>query len=115
MANDSVFGLQGSVWTGNKRRGEEIARRVEAGAVLVNDAMINYAAFGAPMSGWKESGVSGRHGANGIRKYCKTQTIVTNRLPMKKDIFMMPYSPKTTRMLNRVTELVHSRRRHRKR
>jgi acyl-CoA reductase-like NAD-dependent aldehyde dehydrogenase len=114
MANDSVFGLQGSVWTGNKRRGEEIARRVEAGAVLVNDAMINYAAFGAPMSGWKESGVSGRHGANGIRKYCKTQTIVTNRLPMKKDIFMMPYSPKTTRMLNRVTELVHSRRRYRR-
>ena len=113
MANDSPFGLQGSVWTGNKSRGEEIARRVEAGAVLVNDAMINYAAFGAPMSGWKESGVSGRHGAMGIRKYCRTQTIVTNRFPMKKDIFMMPYSPKTTRMLNRVTELVHKRRRHR--
>jgi acyl-CoA reductase-like NAD-dependent aldehyde dehydrogenase len=111
MANDSPFGLQGSVWTANKRRGEEIARRVEAGAVLVNDAMINYAAFGAPMSGWKESGVSGR--ANGIRRYCRTQTIVVNRFPLKKDVFMMPYTAKTTRMLNRVTELVHKRRRHR--
>jgi acyl-CoA reductase-like NAD-dependent aldehyde dehydrogenase len=114
MANDSPFGLQGSVWTADKRRGEELARQVEAGTVLVNDAMINYAAFGAPMSGWKESGVSGRHGANGIRKYCKTQTIVTNRFPMKRDMFMMPYTEKTTRMLNRVTELVHSRRRYRR-
>ena len=113
LANDSQFGLQGSVWTKNKRRGEEIARQVEAGAVLVNDAMVNYAAFGAPMAGWKESGVSGRHGANGIRKYCKTQTIVVNRFPLKKDIFMMPYTPKTTKLVNRVTELVHKRRRHR--
>ena len=110
LANDSVFGLQASVWTGDTERGEEIARRVEAGAVLVNDAMINYAAFGAPMSGWKESGVSGRHGANGIRKYCRTQTIVTNRFPLKRDLFMMPYTEKTTRMLHRVTELVHKRR-----
>jgi hypothetical protein len=67
------------------------------------------------MSGWKESGVSGRHGANGIRKYCRTQTIVVNRFPLKKDVFMMPYTPKTTRMLNRVTELVHKRRRHARR
>jgi acyl-CoA reductase-like NAD-dependent aldehyde dehydrogenase len=110
MANDSVFGLQASVWTKNKRRGEELARRVEAGACLVNDAMINYAAFGAPMSGWKESGVSGRHGANGIRKYCRTQTITINRFPLKRDIYMMPYTPKVTRMLDRVTGLIHRRR-----
>jgi hypothetical protein len=57
--------------------------------------------------------VSGRHGANGIRKYCRTQTIVTNRFPLKRDAYMMPYSEKMTRRLKRITELVHRRRRHR--
>ena len=110
LANDSIFGLQASVWTGDSKRGEEIARRVEAGACGVNDAQINYAAFGAPMSGWKQSGVGGRHGVNGIRKYTRSQTITVNRLPLKREIWMYPYTPKVTRMLDRATELMHKRR-----
>ena len=110
LANDSPYGLQSSVWTKNKRKGEEVARRIEAGTACVNDAMINYGAFGAPMSGWKESGVMGRHGANGIRKYCKTQTITVNRFPLKRDIFMFPYTPKMSNRLNRLTEAMNKRR-----
>ncbi len=52
------------------RKGEAVARRVEAGAVCVNDAQVNYAALELPMGGWKESGLGSRHGAGGIRKYC---------------------------------------------
>jgi acyl-CoA reductase-like NAD-dependent aldehyde dehydrogenase len=102
MANDSDYGLQASVWTKDVPKGEEIARRVEAGAVLVNDALLNYAVMGAPMGGWKSSGVGSRHGANGIRKYCKTQTIVSQRFAPKKDLNMFPYSPRKTKLLGRV-------------
>ena len=38
LANDSPFGLQASVWTKDARKGEQLARRIEAGAVTVNDA-----------------------------------------------------------------------------
>ena len=38
LANDSVYGLSATVWTGDVERGERIARRLDAGAVNINDA-----------------------------------------------------------------------------
>ncbi len=57
LANDSAYGLQASVWTRDADRGEELARRIEAGVVCVNDAQINYSALNLPMGGWKSSGI----------------------------------------------------------
>jgi acyl-CoA reductase-like NAD-dependent aldehyde dehydrogenase len=109
MANDSEYGLQASVWTKDVAKGEAIARRVEAGAVCVNDALLNYVAFGAPMGGWKTSGVGSRHGANGIRKYCKTQTIMSQKFAPKKDLNMFPYAPWRSRLMGRAVRLVRGR------
>ena len=71
--------------------------------------MLNYVAFGAPMGGWKTSGVGSRHGANGIRKYCKTQTIMSQKFAPKKDINMYPYAPWRTRLQGRLVRLVRGR------
>jgi acyl-CoA reductase-like NAD-dependent aldehyde dehydrogenase len=109
LANDSPYGLAASVWTRDTARGEEIARRIEAGAVCVNDAQINYFAFEAPMGGWKASGLGSRHGAGGIRKYCAQQTILVTRLAPKKDIHMFPYRARTTRLLGRAVKLLYGR------
>ena len=62
------------MWTKDAAKGERLARRIEAGAVTVNDAQINYVALELPMGGWKSSGLGTRHGADGIRKYTKKQT-----------------------------------------
>ncbi len=56
LANDSTYGLQASVWTGDVKRGEALARRIQAGVVCVNDAQVNYTALNLPMGGWKASG-----------------------------------------------------------
>ena len=53
LANDSPYGLQASVWTKDAAKGERLARRIEAGAVTVNDAQVNYLALELPMGGWK--------------------------------------------------------------
>jgi acyl-CoA reductase-like NAD-dependent aldehyde dehydrogenase len=109
MANDSIYGLQSSIWTKDIAKGQELAERVEAGACCINDAMLNYGAFGAPMGGWKESGVGSRHGAGGIRKYCKTQTIMANRFAMKRDLFMFPYSSKQAERLGKMLKMLYGR------
>ncbi len=110
LANDSQYGLQASVWTKDAGKGERLARRIEAGAVTVNDAQVNYVALELPMGGWKESGLGTRHGADGIRKYTKKQSIlVTSFAPFKKDLHMLPYTPGRTKLISRLLRLFYRR------
>jgi acyl-CoA reductase-like NAD-dependent aldehyde dehydrogenase len=109
LANDSVYGLQASVWTSDVQRGEELARRIEAGVVCVNDAQINYTALNLPMGGWKTSGVGTRHGSNGIRKFTKIQSLLITRRALKREPFMFPYSARTTMLLRRMYKLLYGR------
>jgi succinate-semialdehyde dehydrogenase/glutarate-semialdehyde dehydrogenase len=80
-ANDSAYGLNGSVWTGDRERGAEIARDIECGTVNVNDAYATaYAAPGAPMGGLKDSGIGHRQGPEGLKRYVEAKTIGTSRI-----------------------------------
>ena len=65
LANDSIYGLAGRSSRG-PREGRGVARRVNSGAVCVNDAIINYVAFELPMGGAKESGLGTRTGPTGF-------------------------------------------------
>jgi acyl-CoA reductase-like NAD-dependent aldehyde dehydrogenase len=114
-ANDSPYGLQSSVWTGNSRRGRELAQRLEAGVCCVNDACINYVALELPMGGWKESGMGSRHGADGIRKYTRKQTLLTTPglVGMKKELHFFPYSERNTGLIDRALRLLYGRGRRR--
>ena len=97
LANEGAYGLAASVWTRDVVRGEQLARRVEAGACCVNDAQINYAALELPMGGWKSSGLGTRHGADGIRKYTKRQSIlVTPAHAAPRELHYFPFSPEVT-------------------
>jgi acyl-CoA reductase-like NAD-dependent aldehyde dehydrogenase len=109
LANDSAYGLQASVWSDDIPRGEALARRIEAGVVCVNDAQINYTALNLPMGGWKGSGLGSRHGANGIRKYTKVQSLFVTRRALKREPFMFPYKASRTLLLRRVFKFLYGR------
>jgi acyl-CoA reductase-like NAD-dependent aldehyde dehydrogenase len=109
LANDSPYGLMASVFTKDVTKGEQIARRLQAGTVHVNDALVGYTALEAPMGGWKDSGLGTRHGAAGIRKYAQTQTLVVSRLHLKRDPQVYPYDGRIYRLLGRVAKLVYGR------
>ena len=110
LANDSPYGLGGSVFSKDTAKGEAIARRVDSGAVCVNDAIINYVALELPMGGVKASGLGSRHGAGGIRKYCSQQAIlITPRLALKRDLHFFPYSRRGTKRLGRVLKFLYGR------
>src|SRR5215208_1710489 len=109
-ANDSPYGLSASVFGKDIARAEQVARRIEAGAVCVNDAQVNYYALELPMGGWKESGMGVRHGAPGIRKYTKQQSVLIRRFaPGKRDPHQFPYRGTTTKLLGRAMRFIYGR------
>ncbi len=80
QANDSDMGLNFSVWTSNAKRGVEIASRLHAGTVGVNDGYAAaWSSYDAPMGGMKASGTSRRHGSAGLLKFTETQTVAVQR------------------------------------
>ncbi len=115
LANDSEYGLSATVWTGDRRRGEAIARRLEVGAVNVNDAYSNLFSFTLPHSGWKSSGIGARFGgAHGIRKYCRQQAITVPRMPTPaSEPLWYPYTPSRGRLVARLLRAVVGRGRRR--
>ncbi len=108
LANDSRYGLSGSVF-GERERAERVARRVECGAVNVNDVLVNYAAMDVPMGGWKQSGIGYRHGEPGIKKYCRTESVVVTRFGGKREPTWYPYTKARRRLLDRVAQAFNAR------
>ena len=98
-----------SVFTKDLERGVQIAKRIESGAVCVNDAVINYVALELPMGGAKASGLGSRHGANGIRKFCQQQSIVVSRSFPKRELHQYPYTAKNTKLLGKALAFLYGR------
>jgi acyl-CoA reductase-like NAD-dependent aldehyde dehydrogenase len=107
LANDSNYGLGGSVWTMSKERAERVGPRLETGGVNINNAMTNVFQFPLPMGGWKESGLGHRFGGpNGIRKYCRQQAFVNERVNLSNETHWYPYSPMKGKLTARVLRLL---------
>jgi betaine-aldehyde dehydrogenase len=73
IANDSEYGLAGSVWTADEDAGRDVARRVRTGTYGVNKYSMD---FNAPFGGFKSSGVGREFGPEGIDEYVEFKTIV---------------------------------------
>jgi betaine-aldehyde dehydrogenase len=108
LANDTHYGLSASVF-GEKERAERVARRVECGAVNVNDVLVNYLAMDVPMGGWKESGIGFRHGEYGIKKYCRPESVVVTRMSGKREPTWFPYSKGRRKLVGRIAQAFNAR------
>ena len=81
LANDSPFGLSASIWTGSTRRGRELASRIRAGSVMINDVASYYGISEAPHGGPGASGWGRTHSRLGLLETVQVKYVDVDRLP----------------------------------
>jgi aldehyde dehydrogenase (NAD+) len=72
IANDTVYGLAGGVWAGDKEHAERVARQVRAGQVEVNGGGFNAT---APFGGYKQSGIGRELGRFGLEEFLEVKSL----------------------------------------
>ncbi|MFF7549655.1 aldehyde dehydrogenase [Streptomyces canus] len=72
LANDSEYGLGGSVWTGDLERGTAVARRVRTGSIGLNGYRLD---FNSPFGGRRASGLGRELGPEGLSSYLEWQSV----------------------------------------
>jgi len=72
IANDTVYGLAGAVWSGDDARAQRVARRIRAGQVDVNGGAFN---MNAPFGGFKQSGHGREAGVYGLEEFLEYKSL----------------------------------------
>ena len=109
LANDSEFGLAASVWTRNRARGEALARRLEAGTVMVNDVVSCFGISEAPHGGVKSSGLGRTHGFHALDEMTRVKYLDSDLLPSVPKIWWYGYGGAFSRQMNGFADFLFGR------
>jgi len=71
--------------------------------------LVNYLATDVPMGGWKESGIGYRHGEPGIKKFCRTESLVITRFGGKREPSWYPYTRARRGLIRRIARAFYAR------
>lgn len=108
LANATEYGLAASVFSA--RRGEQIARRLNAGATAVNSVMAFAATSGLPFGGHGQSGFGRIHGDEGLREFSRPKSVAAKRFSVPGgELFTFKRNRLVVALLRRIVRLRHGR------
>lgn len=95
LANDSMLGLTGSVWSADRRKAEKIGMQIQAGVITINDHLMSHGMPETPWGGFKHSGIGRCHGEIGFEEMSQPQVVVQDLLHFAlRNPWWHPYSQK---------------------
>jgi succinate-semialdehyde dehydrogenase/glutarate-semialdehyde dehydrogenase len=109
LANDSPLALSGSIWTADSRRGRELASRLRAGSVMVNDVASYYGITEAPHGGRGASGWGRTHSRLGLLEMVHAKYVDVDRLPRVPKAWWYGYTAGLAAAADRFTDLLFAR------
>jgi len=109
LANGTEFGLAASIWTTDRKRGEKLARRIDAGTVMVNDVLSCFGISEAPHGGVKASGIGRTHGRLGLEEMVWPKYVDSDRMPGMKKLWWYGYGPAFAQQMAGIVELQFSK------
>jgi acyl-CoA reductase-like NAD-dependent aldehyde dehydrogenase len=109
LANDSEYGLAASLWTRNRARGERLARRIQAGTVMVNDVVSCFGIREAPHGGVKSSGAGRTHGRFGLEEMVRLKYLDVDLVPGMKKVWWYGYGASFARQMEGFMDMQFAR------
>jgi acyl-CoA reductase-like NAD-dependent aldehyde dehydrogenase len=109
LANDSEYGLAASIFTRDRARGERLARRIQAGTVMVNDVISCFGVSEAPHGGWKASGVGRTHGRFGLEEMVRVKYLDIDLVPGMKKVWWYGYGNRFAQQMEGFLDLQFAR------
>jgi acyl-CoA reductase-like NAD-dependent aldehyde dehydrogenase len=109
LANDSEYGLAASIWTRDRAHGERLARRIQAGTVMVNDVISCFGLSEAPHGGVKSSGMGRSHGRFGLEEMVRLKYMDVDRMPGMKKVWWYGYGASFARQMEGFLDMQFAR------
>jgi len=109
LANESEYGLAASIWTRDRARGERLARRIQAGTVMVNDTVSCFSISEAPHGGVKSTGLGRTHGRWGLEEMVRVKYMDSDLLPRIKKPWWFGYGSGLTSEMESLMGFLYAR------
>ncbi len=107
LANDTTYGLAGAVFA--KRRGMELAQKLESGMTSVNQVIAFAGIPALPFGGKGDSGFGRIHGEDGLKEFTRAKSITRQKYALPVPLLSFDRTPAIDAVLGRVVRFLHGR------